>query len=118
MKVIEERTIYSGKIFDLKVHKLEIASGKVIRREFVDHPGAVAIIAIDREKYSWSSSTGIQPEDGWLKCQLAPLRMAKIRNIALKENWKRKQVTELRALRRSSALTSLLDTVASSFISF
>jgi len=50
LKVIEEKTIYSGRIFDLKVHELETTSGRRIKREFVDHPGAVAIIALNRGK--------------------------------------------------------------------
>jgi len=48
MKVIEEKTIYSGRIFDLKIHQLETSSGRKIKREFVDHPGAVAIIALEQ----------------------------------------------------------------------
>ncbi len=50
MKVVEEKTIYSGRIFDLKVHQLETVSGRKIEREFVDHPGAVAIIALEQGK--------------------------------------------------------------------
>ncbi len=50
MRVLEEKTVYSGRIFDLKVHKLETDSGRVVTREFVDHPGATAIIALRKGK--------------------------------------------------------------------
>ena len=50
LEVLEEETVYSGRIFDLKVHKIRLGSGRVIRREFVEHPGAVAIIAVKGDR--------------------------------------------------------------------
>jgi ADP-ribose pyrophosphatase len=50
MEIIEEKIVYCGRIFDLKVHKLKIPSDRVITREFVDHPGAVALIALKQGK--------------------------------------------------------------------
>jgi len=50
MKIIEEKVVYCGRIFDLKVHKLKTPAGRVIMREFVDHPGAVALIALKQGK--------------------------------------------------------------------
>jgi len=50
MKILEEKTVYSGKVFDLRVSQLETPTGKRIKREFVNHPGAVAIISLQHGK--------------------------------------------------------------------
>ena len=42
---IDEKTIYNGKIINLKVKTVELPDGKVSKRELVEHPGGVAILA-------------------------------------------------------------------------
>lgn len=54
MKKFEEKTIHSkeiftGKIISLKVDDVLLPNGKEAKREIVNHPGAVAIIAITDE---------------------------------------------------------------------
>ena len=51
MKKFEEKTItseniYSGRIISLKVDEVTLPNGETSKREIVNHPGAVAIIAI------------------------------------------------------------------------
>lgn len=54
MKKFEEKTIYSqpifkGKVISLKVDYVILPNGETSKREIVNHPGAVAIIAITGE---------------------------------------------------------------------
>lgn len=54
MKKFEEKTIgsemiYNGKVISLKVDDVTLPNGKAGKREIVNHPGAVAIIAITDE---------------------------------------------------------------------
>lgn len=54
MKKFEERTIqstpiFSGHVVSLKVDEVELPNGQVGKREIINHPGAVAIIAITDE---------------------------------------------------------------------
>lgn len=50
MKKFEEKTIrsermYEGKIINLKVDEVKLPNGKTSKRELIEHPGAVAILA-------------------------------------------------------------------------
>lgn len=54
MKKFEEKTIsseriYEGKIINLKVDEVTLPNGKTSKRELIEHPGAVAIVAITPE---------------------------------------------------------------------
>lgn len=54
MKKFEEKTIqsnrlYEGKIINLKVDDVSLPNGKTSKRELIEHPGAVAVIAITSE---------------------------------------------------------------------
>lgn len=44
-KLLSTTPVYRGRLFDLEVHKLEMASGAIAKREMVIHPGAVAMLA-------------------------------------------------------------------------
>ncbi|MCM3610895.1 NUDIX hydrolase [Planococcus sp. MERTA32b] len=55
MKKFEERSIsseriYEGKIINLKVDEVTLPNGHTSKRELIEHPGAVAILAITPEK--------------------------------------------------------------------
>jgi len=55
MKKFEETTIsseriYEGKIINLKVDEVNLPNGRTSKRELIEHPGAVAIVAITAEK--------------------------------------------------------------------
>ncbi|ADU30044.1 NUDIX hydrolase [Evansella cellulosilytica] len=45
-KTIKRETIFEGKIIDLSVHDVELPNGEMSKREIVNHPGAVAVIAV------------------------------------------------------------------------
>lgn len=54
MKKFEEKTIhsnriYEGKIINLKVDEVKLPNGNTSKRELVEHPGAVALIAITED---------------------------------------------------------------------
>ncbi|TYP54256.1 NUDIX domain-containing protein [Thermosediminibacter litoriperuensis] len=44
---INSKNIYSGKILKLRLDEVKLPNGKTSTREIVEHPGAVAIVAID-----------------------------------------------------------------------
>ena len=46
----EARVLHAGRIFDLRSEQVDLGEGGVVTREFVDHPGAVAIIALDEDE--------------------------------------------------------------------
>ncbi|AYD40580.1 NUDIX hydrolase [Clostridium fermenticellae] len=44
-KTIESKNIYSGKIINVNLHKVKLPNGREVKREIVNHPGGVAILA-------------------------------------------------------------------------
>ena len=55
MKKFEEKTIqsevkFAGRIISLQVDEVELPNGKTSNREIVKHPGAVAVIAVTKDK--------------------------------------------------------------------
>ncbi|WP_096201062.1 NUDIX domain-containing protein [Bacillus sp. FJAT-45350] len=48
-KTISSETVYKGRIIDLKIDEVELPNGKTSKRELINHPGAVAIIALTPE---------------------------------------------------------------------
>ncbi|MFP3356733.1 NUDIX hydrolase [Planococcus citreus] len=55
MKKFEEKTIhserlYEGKVINLKVDDVTLPNGKQSKRELIEHPGAVAVIALTGDK--------------------------------------------------------------------
>ena len=49
LQPIEQRTVFSGRVIETRVDTLLMPDGRQITREVVQHPGAVAIVPIDRE---------------------------------------------------------------------
>lgn len=47
---IDSRLIYSGKILNLRLDKVKLPNGKTSSREIVEHPGAVAVVALNEKK--------------------------------------------------------------------
>ncbi|WP_394174156.1 NUDIX hydrolase [Guptibacillus hwajinpoensis] len=45
-KTLHSETIYEGRIINVRVEDVELPNGKSSKRELIDHPGAVAVIAI------------------------------------------------------------------------
>ncbi|RSL32024.1 NUDIX hydrolase [Salibacterium salarium] len=48
-KTLHKESIYEGRIVDVSVHDVELPNGKTSKREIINHPGAVAIIAVTSE---------------------------------------------------------------------
>ena len=46
-KTISQKTVYNGKIVNLRVDEVTLPNGKTAVREVVEHPGAVVILAKD-----------------------------------------------------------------------
>ena len=47
LPVTERRMLHAGKVFDLVAEQVDLGAGGVVDREFLAHPGAVAIVALD-----------------------------------------------------------------------
>ncbi len=43
-------TVYQGRIFDLRSDTVDLGAGGVVQRDYVDHPGAVAVVALDEHE--------------------------------------------------------------------
>ena len=46
---LRSTTVYSGSVLRLRVDDVELPSGRRSRREVVEHPGGVAVVAVDRD---------------------------------------------------------------------
>ncbi len=49
-KTINEKTIYEGKVINLKLLENELEDGSVAQREIIEHPGGVCVIGVDENK--------------------------------------------------------------------
>lgn len=49
-KTLSTTPIFSGRVIDLVVKDVELPNGKTSKREIINHPGAVAVIAITEDK--------------------------------------------------------------------
>jgi len=49
-KEISSKKIFEGKLLKLRIDAVEMPSGKKAEREIVEHPGAVAVVALTKEK--------------------------------------------------------------------
>ena len=47
-RTLESKTVYEGVIVRVKLDEAQLPNGKKARREVVEHPGGVAILALDR----------------------------------------------------------------------
>ena len=47
--LIGSQEIYAGRVVNLRVDEIEVAPGLNVRREVVEHPGAVVIVPVDAE---------------------------------------------------------------------
>jgi ADP-ribose pyrophosphatase len=45
--LIASRDIYNGRIINLRVDEIEVKAGLNVRREVIEHPGAVVIVPVD-----------------------------------------------------------------------
>jgi 8-oxo-dGDP phosphatase len=47
--LVSSEVVYQGKVFGLRKDEVRMTDGKVARREYLDHPGAVVVVALDEE---------------------------------------------------------------------
>lgn len=52
-KTIASAMIYRGKIINVRVDEVELENGTMSKREVVEHPGAVAILAVTKDKEAY-----------------------------------------------------------------
>ncbi|KUG04783.1 adp-ribose pyrophosphatase [hydrocarbon metagenome] len=55
-KTISSTTIFDGRIVRLRVDDVSLPDGGKSKREIVEHPGAVAVLAMDEENNVWMVS--------------------------------------------------------------
>lgn len=48
-KTVERHVLFEGAIVTLRRDKAQLINGQVVSREVVEHPGGVAILALDEE---------------------------------------------------------------------
>ncbi len=48
--VVETRVVHEGRVFDLRSDVVDLGDGGRVTREYLDHPGAVAIVALDADE--------------------------------------------------------------------
>src|SRR5215213_8285319 len=46
MRILGKHVVHAGQKFVLAAHDLETSSGAVVRREFIDHPGAAVMLPL------------------------------------------------------------------------
>jgi len=49
-RIVAERTVYEGRVIDLRIETVELADGSQHEREIVEHRGAVGIVALDGDE--------------------------------------------------------------------
>ncbi|WP_376739806.1 NUDIX domain-containing protein [Cellulosimicrobium composti] len=48
--VVETAVVHAGRVFDLRSDVVDLGDGGTVTREYLDHPGAVAIVALDDDE--------------------------------------------------------------------
>jgi ADP-ribose pyrophosphatase len=63
-RTISSRRAFAGRLLALRVDEVELESGRRATREVVEHPGAVAILAVDGERLAmvrqWRQAAGAE----------------------------------------------------------
>jgi 8-oxo-dGTP pyrophosphatase MutT (NUDIX family) len=89
-RVVSSRLLHRGRIWDLATDEVELPGGYVVVREYVRHPGAVAVIAMDEEErvlllHQYRHPVGSflwEPPAGILDSEGEDLRDAAVRELA------------------------------------
>jgi len=53
--VVASKPVYRGRVVSMRIDELRMSDGTVASREIVEHPGAVAIVAIDDDDVAVAS---------------------------------------------------------------
>ncbi len=46
-ELIQTKTIYRGKVFDVRIDQVRLPNGKIMQVDIVDHPAAVVLVPVD-----------------------------------------------------------------------
>ena len=58
--LVRKNPIYKGKMVNFCVDDIRLPNGHSATREYLDHPGAVAVVPfLDRQRWSWCANTAI-----------------------------------------------------------
>ncbi len=49
-KTVSSETVFKGKIIDVRVDMVSLPNGKIARRDIVEHPGGVGVVAVTEDK--------------------------------------------------------------------
>ena len=66
VSIIEQSSIYRGKVVDLSLDRVELPNGEVADLEVIRHPGAAAIVPVDDEGLVWLVRQYRYATDNWL----------------------------------------------------
>lgn len=50
LPTLAREEIFSGRVWDVVAEDVDLGDGVVVRREYVEHPGAVAVVALDADR--------------------------------------------------------------------
>jgi ADP-ribose pyrophosphatase len=52
-EVLNRKTIFEGRIFDVQILQTQLPNGKETQYDIVSHPGAVALVPVDKDGNIW-----------------------------------------------------------------
>jgi ADP-ribose pyrophosphatase len=52
-ELVESKTIYRGRVFDVRQDRVRLPNGKVMQLDIVDHPVAVVLVPVDAQGNIW-----------------------------------------------------------------
>lgn len=99
LPVTDRRVVHDGRVFDLVSETVDLGEGGTVTREFLQHPGAVAIVALDEQdrvllirqyrhpvrSYLWEIPAGLLDVDGEALVDTARRELAEEADLAAQE---------------------------------
>jgi len=99
LPVTDTRVVHDGRVFDLVSETVDLGGGGIVTREFLQHPGAVAIVALDEQdrvlmirqyrhpvrSYLWEIPAGLLDVDGEALVDTARRELAEEADLAALE---------------------------------
>jgi 8-oxo-dGTP pyrophosphatase MutT (NUDIX family) len=99
LPVTHTRVVHDGRVFDLVSETVDLGEGGTVTREFLQHPGAVAIVALDEQdrvlmirqyrhpvrSFLWEIPAGLLDVDGEALVDTARRELAEEADLAAQE---------------------------------
>lgn len=118
-KTIDSKVIYEGKILTLRRDTVELENGNHAAREVIDHPGGVAVLAIDEHEHILFVSQFRYPFGGvMLELPAASWSAGRTRRNAACANYRRNADARRTVLYRLRGCIQLVLTIRKSYIFF